>query len=127
MNEDAFSKKLTILLDADANSISADAVHRLRTARHLAVAHAASHHHPAVGRLGNLLHGHAWFAQHRTVAVGAVLIAVLLSALGAWQIMPKQEDDQAQIDAALLTDDLPVHAYLDNHFAQWLKNPSSEQ
>jgi hypothetical protein len=47
--------------------------------------------------------------------------------LGVWQMLPQPADDQADIDAALLTDDLPVHAYLDNHFAQWLKNSSSEQ
>ena len=127
MNEHDFSKKLVTMLDADVNNISAKADLSLRAARHSAIAHAVSRQPGGVGRSGNLLHHHSWFSQHRTAVIGAVLIAVLLSMLGVWQILPRPADDQAEIDAALLTDDLPVHAYLDNHFTQWLKNPSSEQ
>jgi hypothetical protein len=127
MNENDFSNKLVALLNADVDNISTKAALGLRTARHLAVACAVSQQPAEVGRSGNLLHRHSWFSQHRTVIVGAILIALLLSMLGVWQMLPQPADDQADIDAALLTDDLPVHAYLDNHFAQWLKNSSSEQ
>jgi hypothetical protein len=127
MNEHDFSKKLVTLLDTDVNNISDKVALDLRAARHSAVAHAVSRQSSGVGRSGNLLHRHSWFSQHRTAVIGAVLIAVLLSVLGVWQMLPQPADDQAEIDAALLTDDLPVHAYLDNHFTQWLKNPSSEQ
>jgi hypothetical protein len=127
MNEHDFSKKLVTLLDDDVNNISDKAATGLRAARHSAVAHAVSRQSGGIGRSGNLLHRHSWFSQHRTAVIGAVLIAVLLSVLGVWQMLPQPADNQAEIDAALLTDDLPVHAYLDNHFTQWLKNPSSAQ
>ena len=32
-----------------------------------------------------------------------------------------QANDIAEIDASLLTDDLPINAYLDNNFEAWLK------
>jgi hypothetical protein len=58
----------------------------------------------------------------------AILFAViLLLTTGIWQISMKQQtDDVSEIDAALLTDDLPVHAYLDNSLVQWVKNPSQQ-
>lgn len=47
---------------------------------------------------------------------------LLLSLIGVtyWQ-MVVQANDVAEIDASLLTDDLPFNAYLDNNFEAWLK------
>jgi len=51
-----------------------------------------------------------------------VLILALLTAL-FWQ-NSRQNGDIAEIDAALLSGDLPIHAYLDQEFDTWLESSS---
>ena len=53
------------------------------------------------------------------VLAGAALILALLG-IQYWQRTPSVEE-LAEIDAALLTSDLPINAYLDNSFDTWLK------
>lgn len=50
---------------------------------------------------------------------------LVLSLIGAtyWQ-MVMQANDIAEVDASLLTDDLPINAYLDSNFEAWLKRSS---
>ena len=50
---------------------------------------------------------------------------LVLSLLGVtyWQLVT-QSNDIAEIDVSLLTDDLPINAYLDNNFEAWLKRSS---
>lgn len=55
----------------------------------------------------------------RAIAAGAALIVALAGAL-VWQDM-NQGTDITEIDAGLLTDDLPITAYLDQDFDSWLK------
>ena len=127
MNEEDFSKKLIHLMDADSNNIRPEVALRLKEVRERAVAHARQRRTASFGLSGNALHRASWFSHHRITVVGVFLVIILLAATGIWQIFPKQqEDDVSRIDAALLTDDLPVHAYLDNSLAQWIKNPSEQ-
>lgn len=127
MNEENFSKKVIQWVNADIDNIRPEVTQRLRHARELAVARAQQRHAASFGLSGNALHRASWFSQHRAAVVGVLLVIMLAAATGIWQISPKpQEDDISQIDAALLTDDLPVHAYLDNSFVQWIKNPSGQ-
>ncbi|WP_147071910.1 DUF3619 family protein [Sulfuriferula plumbiphila] len=127
MNEEDFSRKVIRLVDADINNIRPEVAQRLRQVRELAVAHAQQRRAASFGLSGDALHRASWFSQHRLAGVGVLLVIALLAATGIWQISPKQqEDDVSQIDAALLTDDLPVHAYLDNSLVQWIKNPSGQ-
>ena len=50
---------------------------------------------------------------------------LVLSLIGVtyWQIV-LQANDIADVDASLLTDDLPINAYLDSNFEAWLKRSS---
>jgi len=67
----------------------------------------------AVGRLsGNPV-------QASIVLAGAALILALVG-MQYWQRPPTVEEIE-EIDAALLTSDLPINAYLDNSFDSWLK------
>ncbi len=50
---------------------------------------------------------------------GAALILALVG-IQYWQRMPTVEEIE-EIDAAILTGDLPINAYLDNSFDTWLK------
>ncbi|HSD59694.1 MAG TPA: DUF3619 family protein, partial [Burkholderiales bacterium] len=63
--------------------------------------------------------GHGGHASARLWVPFLLLVAVLL-AVGYWQFT-EQNADPADIDAALLADDLPVNAYLDHRFDAWLK------
>jgi hypothetical protein len=51
--------------------------------------------------------------------IGAALILALVG-IQYWQQQPSVEDIE-EIDAAILTSDLPINAYLDNSFDTWLK------
>jgi hypothetical protein len=56
---------------------------------------------------------------------GIVLLALLtsLAAFVTWQTFGQQGSDLAEVDQALLTDELPINAYLDKGFDSWLKRP----
>ncbi len=58
-------------------------------------------------------------ASASIVLAGAALILALVG-IQYWQRAPSVEE-LAEIDAALLTSDLPINAYLDNSFDTWLK------
>ena len=62
-----------------------------------------------------------YFNARNLLALGLLV----LSLIGAtyWQVVI-QANDIADIDAGLLTDDLPINAYLDNNFEAWLKRSS---
>ena len=71
---------------------------------------------PAVARIG----------EHRSLNTRSlVLVAALLATFAgaiAWQTMNSGNgSDVADIDVGLLTDDLPINAYLDKGFDSWLK------
>ena len=55
------------------------------------------------------------------------MTALLLGLAGTgavyWQNLTRQANELAEIDAGLLSDDLPINAYLDNGLDSWLKRP----
>ena len=53
----------------------------------------------------------------------ALLVAGLIAIYSAQQA--QRAADIEELDALLLTDDLPIDAYLDRGFETWLKNASS--
>jgi predicted signal transduction protein with EAL and GGDEF domain len=59
-----------------------------------------------------------------------VVLPVLLTIAGLVAIFSWQQDRRAadieELDAQLLTDDLPIDAYLDKGFEAWLKKVSSD-
>lgn len=57
--------------------------------------------------------------QTSIALAGAALIVALIG-MQYWQRPPSVEEIE-EIDAALLTSDLPINAYLDNSFDSWLK------
>jgi len=56
----------------------------------------------------------------RYVIAGAVLV-LSLAGFAYWQSMGSNTNDISEIDISLLTDDLPINAYLDKGFDSWLK------
>jgi hypothetical protein len=57
------------------------------------------------------------------VAAGAALVAAVIG-FTYWQNYNGQASELAEVDAGLLTDELPIDAYLDKGFDSWLKRSS---
>lgn len=131
--QDRFGLRVTARLSDAADELPHDISERLRASRVQAVgrrktvvAHVAASAVVTAGR-GILTFGsghHRWW--DRVVAV----VPLLALAFGLVAINVIQDDNRtnelAEIDAALLTDDLPPSAYTDPGFAQFLRT-SSEQ
>jgi hypothetical protein len=74
----------------------------------------------AVGSLGG------WSGLALRVLLPLALLAASGAALYSWQ-QQQRAAELEEIDAQLLTDDLPIDAYLDRGFQNWLKKRSAEQ
>jgi hypothetical protein len=120
MNELEFSNKIKRQLDDHLNLDDAT-LSRLRAAREQALAHQ---------RMTEPVFVFAWadaissrFSSHpasfRVAVTGAALVLALIG-IQYWQQSPSVEEIE-EIDAALLTGDLPINAYLDKGFDAWLK------
>jgi len=136
MNEIKFGSSIRVALNEGARLQGKDdvrVVERLRAAREHALAHRRVE--PALEAAPAL----AWVRSAATSVVGgfgglsgfslrALLPAVLLVA-GLVSIYGWQQDQRAadveELDALLLTDDLPIDAFLDRGFEAWLKKVST--
>lgn len=125
-----FALRVAARLSERSQGLDADVGERLRFAREKALERARASRvataSPAVGSTaaGALLMGRAdsgWWMKLASVLPALALIAGLLL------IQKAQTDDQisaaAEIDAALLADDLPPVAYSDAGFVEFLKTP----
>ena len=129
-SQDAFGRRVAARLDGVASELPYDISERLRAARVQALAHrkVAAQLRPAAavsrgGGAAALTLGHdgpGFWSR-----IGAVLPLVVLAA-GLVLIHTFENDrrasEVAEVDAALLTDDLPPSAYADPGFVQFLKS-----
>ena len=123
------AKKVVRLLNHGTAQIDANTAAKLLEARKEALAHfrekpvlawAPEWATASVGRLGLFSEPFSY-----NLRAGFVLLALLASLAGAvaWQTMAQQGSEIADIDEGLLTDELPINAYLDKGFDSWLKRP----
>ena len=127
--EEQFARRLAARLSAGSAELPHDIGERLRVARQQALAHrklapARSSASVVVSSGGSAaLLGGGWWTR-----VGALVPLVALVA-GLVTISALQDEnranDLAEVDAALLTDDLPPAAFTDPGFAQFLKTDDS--
>lgn len=121
MNEREFTTRIKENLNFGLGRMDATASRRLEAARQRALeAYEPAHAH-ALHWAGN--HGGRTHGRHLPLRRW-LPIAMLLAALGGalyWQQIMTEEED---VDAALLSDDLPVNAYLDHGFHEWLDRSS---
>lgn len=123
--ENELAAKIASLLNHSVREMDAQTSARLLEARKEALAHFqekpahawAPAWAAAVGRIAEP------FGQN--LRAGVVLLALLVTLAGvvAWQSMGQSGNDVAELDQALLTDELPINAYLDKGFDSWLKRP----
>ena len=120
MNEREFGKKIKQQLDQTLDLKPAE-LNRLKVAREQALARqriAKPVFVPAwVDAVMGRLSGNPSSAG--IALAGAALIMALIG-VQYWQQSPTVEEIE-EIDAALLTSDLPINAYLDKSFDTWLK------
>jgi hypothetical protein len=124
MNERDLGSKIARHLEQEANQLGQGTLYRLQAARNAAMQ--KYHAEPAIGLAGEGLT--ASRLRHSQLLSARILLplALVLLSLGGivyWQTA-KQSNDIEEIDAHLLTDDLPINAYLDKDFDAWLKHSS---
>ena len=124
MNEHDLAKRVAQRLEEGLDQLPAGTLFRLRTAREAALAR-AHRHEPAVAMVGaGVLSGASgWLTSRRILApLTALVLAVLV--LYWQQLQQPHSVDNADFDAQMLTDDLPVTAYTDQGFEVWLHERS---
>ena len=116
MNEQELGSQIARQLDYGADQLKPGTLYRLQSARRKVLekylSNAAS---PAWGS------SVSWSSSMLSLKF-LLPLAVLLAGLGGaiyWQNL-QQSNDIAEIDMHLLTDDLPINAYLDKDFEAWL-------
>jgi len=132
--DDIFAKKLTTYLDHGVADLKAGTAYRLQLARAEALARLADPKRApatsvAMAQAGN---GSGTASAGRGLSgrgrlwLGIALIVAAGFGYQQWQAY-QQLNDIEETDAAILSSDLPIDAYLDRGFQNWLKRASYEE
>jgi hypothetical protein len=132
MSEQDLAKRIVSKLDEGLSDLSSGTLARLRLAREAALSRAHAEQ-PGSGLAG----GGAWSGSgsalllNRRVLVPLFGLILGLSVLLFWQQQQSQQQisrqaDYAELDAQVLTDELPVTAYLDAGFEIWLYHHTTD-
>jgi uncharacterized protein DUF3619 len=130
-DERDFAKKITTYLDRGTAELKAGTAYQLQLARHAALARLAdpqraTRSQPALAGAGRgTLGGTPGLRLGTGVALGVLLVLAAMFGYQQWQGY-QQLGDIADTDAAILSSDLPIDAYLDRGFQNWLKHVSDE-
>lgn len=127
MNEERYAYRIRQTLNLGLNDLPLATSRRLEAARHLALANQKQ----AAPQIVTASAGASSFLNSPYIPYFKQTLAVLALLLGMWisfywhsiQYVTELEN----VDSALLTDDLPPDAFLDNDFFEWLKDDSSEE
>ena len=120
MNEKEFASKLKPWLDRSAAAVGEMQATRLKSARLRAM---DAYREPV--RLWGLVPVAQGTAQtiHYSIVQRALLFVPLLALLTVLAIKSADEVDLGELDAQLLTQELPPDAFLDQDFRSWLQKP----
>jgi Protein of unknown function (DUF3619) len=120
MNENDFASKVKPWLDRSAAAVGQMQATRLKSARLRAM---DAYREPV--RLLGLVTVPAGTAQtlHYSVFQRALLFVPLLALLAVLAVKSTEEVDFGELDAQLLTQELPPDAFLDQDFRSWLSKP----
>lgn len=132
-NENILASRICAALDESAAQLDLNVQKRLTNARDLALAQiktapvavtVAESELALAGGPGFERQGFSW-RQRFGLALPIVLLVVGLVGLYEWQ-HAQRVNELADIDAAVLSDDLPLNAYLDKGFGQFLHKAGDE-
>jgi len=120
MNEYGLAKKIVHHLDYGTAHLDSRLQHRLQMARqHALEAYAKPRHSFS---LAWARHGHSSHRGHSPFRAWVPLALLVLGLMFVTYWQNTQEmNDVSEIDAHLLAQDLPIHAFIDNGFDTWLE------
>ena len=127
-NDTELGSKVARLLDRSLDDIKQGTLYRLQSARRASLEdYRLAADTIAVGGGALARSGNGQHSQHFNARMLLPLIALLFALAGTayWQIL-QQDDDNGEIDSLLLSDDLPINAYLDKGFDAWLTHSSQQ-
>lgn len=115
MNNKLNTQLIKELLDSSTTKLTPDTLAKLRSARTRALDHQRVHSTaPVLAWLGQHTGHHGSFHMSKSMnwAVAALFVACLISGATFWHNYTT-EHEICDVDVAILTDDLPIHALLD--------------
>jgi hypothetical protein len=126
MKEERYAYRVRQALNHGLNDIPPAASRRLEAARHLALSKQKQPVHQAV-----LAHAGNWsFSSAAELPYLKQLLAITALLLGMWISFYLDSVNYVhaleEADSALLSDDLPPEAFMDNDLFEWLKDDTSE-
>lgn len=124
-----FARKLAAHLDRGAAGLKPGTAYRLQLARQAALARidpqrAAALELAGAGAGGGTVGGRSFWTSAR-LWVGIAVIVAAGFGYQQWQAYQSMHDIE-ETDAALLSSDLPIDAYLDRGFQNWLKHVADQ-
>lgn len=121
MNEQELGKEIVRLLDrGTSENIKQSTLYQLQSMRRAALENCQPAMKIVNAGSGISAHGgHEWHFHGGKLFLFMMLVLALVSTID-WQTVREQQDENALIDTRILTDDLPIDAYLDNGFDEWL-------
>lgn len=122
--ENAFPEKITRILNSGIREIDGDTATRLAAARKQALEGFRETPQWSVAWAGQMISRMTTpMTGLRYVLPAAALILGLIG-ITYWQASNGRGSELAELDTLLLTDELPIDAYLDKGFDSWLKRQS---
>ena len=127
MNEQQFGNKVRHLLNQGLHDVHPSMATRLQAARAQALARQRPEPAPALALADNVIGSFGgWGSLALRIVVPLAVLVGGLAGLYSWE-QNQRIAEVEDIDAQLLTDDLPVEAYLDRGFQTWLKKRAAEE
>src|SRR2546422_5541836 len=125
MNELQFASRIRHLLDQ--GKLDTATTEKLRRARKLALSRQRPEPAPVLAWADNVFgNGWGWAGLSARVLLPAAALIVAIAGIYSWQEKQRLAEI-VELDSQLLTDDLPIDAYLDRGFQNWLKKRAAEQ
>jgi hypothetical protein len=132
-SDDIFAKKITTYLDQGAADLKSGIAYRLQLARAEALSRLADPRRSAELRIALAGAGSGtgtagggrglWGSARLWIGIGLIVVAGF--GFQQWQAY-QQLNDIEETDAAILSSELPIDAYLDRGFQNWLKHVSDD-
>lgn len=120
MNEPQFGNKVRLILNRGLR-VDDKMAARLKAAREQALARQHREPAPALAWADNVLgRFDGWSGLSLRVLAPLVMVVGALAGIYVWQQNQRAAEIE-EVDARLLADDLPIDAYLDRGFQNWLK------
>jgi hypothetical protein len=120
MNQDDFARRIIGRLDPHLAKLPEGIVKQLADARVSAL-----QGRPMPTPLHLRLAG--WVASHRLLGAALPALFALVVVGAVFFLQSEPAHDPFDVEAALLADELPIHAYTDPGFDAWLRHTSYEQ